>query len=115
MPDTPPPNGERRVSDYRLTVLEQSVADLRKQLDDGIRAVRADIGQLTYVRQDVYELEKLALAKEVSDTENRLNVKLAEIADDASGAKALSMWSLGLIVSAVIVAIIALGVRVAFG
>ena len=97
MPEVADNNHERRrVADYRLEQLEKNMLELRHELNEGIRSVRADIGQLAYVRLDVYAAEKAGMLQQILDNEGK-----------ADRAIAISMWALGLIVSVAIAGILA--------
>ena len=101
MPDAPDPIERRRLEDYRLKKLEEGVAELWRHVDSRFDGVHVAIGQLQFVRQDVYTVEKVALKQEIDEAK-----------DIATNAKAIAMWALGLLCSAVVVAVIGFVTRI---
>ena len=114
MPDTPN-GGDRRVTDFRFNKLEEELKQLRRDLNDGINNVRQDVAGLQFVRQDVYELQRTSLALAVVDAKEEASKAVADVREIAESARKLALSSLGVLTSAVVIAIIAVAVRVAFG
>ena len=95
MPDELPEHRDRRLADYRLQQVEQGIAELRRQVDEGFRTIRSDMASLGFVRADVHTVEHASL-----------HTELESVTGVAEQAKAIAMWALGLLASGVVGAVI---------
>ena len=80
---------------------ERGLAELGEDLDEIKQALAELRGELRdhYVPREVYEFRHEALRSEVTK-------ELARISRDATQARTVAMWALGLICSAVVVALV---------
>jgi hypothetical protein len=116
-PDDRPPNVERL--DWRLTELETKVdrgfAQMRADMRDQLTRLEGTVERMTFVDLKLYQSEQRAQDGRIADTarliaevEHRLNARV----DDSDTRQA---WLLGLVISALIVALAGGLVRLALG
>lgn len=103
-----PPSGpsDEHVVAYRLEKLEEQYVQLAHRVEEGFRSVRTDIRDeirgLSLVRSDVYAADQ-----------KTQQIELSRVASISESSRAIAMWALGLVVSAIVGAIITLVVRLA--
>lgn len=84
---------------YRVGQVEHGLRELTRHLDSRLDALTGSIAGLSFVRTDLYNSERAAMAKQVEDA--RVGIE-----KDLTAVKAIAMWALGVVVSAVVGAII---------
>lgn len=115
--DTRPPNVERL--DWRLTELETKVdrgfAELRSDMRDQLTRLEGTVERMTFVDVNLYKSEQRAQDKQITDVAALIATVEQRVNDRVDDTNTRVSWLLGLLISALIVALAGGLVRLAIG